>query len=58
MFCLYFLQSGLGILGLIQGLVEAFDRCFENVCELDLILHGVKVHCVLAWGDGIGESHG
>ncbi|KAG0228535.1 hypothetical protein BGW41_003395 [Actinomortierella wolfii] len=29
-------ESELGILDLIQVFVEALDRCFENVCELDL----------------------
>lgn len=32
-------ESELGILDLIQVLVESLDRCFENVCELDLIFH-------------------
>lgn len=32
-------ESELGILDLIQVIVEALDRCFENVCELDLIFH-------------------
>ena len=27
--------------------VEALDKCFENVCELDLIFHSDKVHYVL-----------
>ena len=31
------LESDLGILDLIQVFVEALDKCFENVCELDLI---------------------
>jgi len=35
-------ESDLGILDLIQVLVEALDRCFENVCELDLIFHSDK----------------
>lgn len=25
--------------------VEALDKCFENVCELDLIFHSDKVCC-------------
>jgi AP-3 complex subunit sigma len=37
----------LGILDLIQVFVEALDKCFENVCELDLIFHSDKVHFVL-----------
>jgi len=27
--------------------VETLDKCFENVCELDLIFHSDKVHYVL-----------
>jgi len=40
-------ESDLGILDLIQVFVEALDKCFENVCELDLIFHSEKVHYVL-----------
>jgi len=40
-------ESDLGILDLIQVFVEALDKCFENVCELDLIFHSDKVHHVL-----------
>ena len=40
-------ESDLGILDLIQVFVEALDKCFENVCELDLIFHSDKVHYVL-----------
>lgn len=36
-------ESELGILDLIQVFVEALDKCFENVCELDLIFHADKV---------------
>ena len=32
-------ESELGMLDLIQVFVETLDRCFENVCELDLIFH-------------------
>ncbi|XP_048146443.1 AP-3 complex subunit sigma-1 isoform X3 [Corvus hawaiiensis] len=28
--------------------VETLDKCFENVCELDLIFHVDKVHNILA----------
>ena len=31
----------------IQVFVETLDRCFENVCELDLIFHVDKVHYIL-----------
>ncbi|CAG8480152.1 4761_t:CDS:10 [Paraglomus brasilianum] len=36
-------ESELGILDLIQVFVEGLDRCFENVCELDLIFHFEEV---------------
>ena len=37
----------MGILDLIQVFVETLDKCFENVCELDLIFHMDKVHFIL-----------
>lgn len=40
-------ESELGILDLIQVFVEVLDKCFENVCELDLIFHLDKVHYIL-----------
>ncbi|GAX17108.1 AP-3 complex subunit sigma [Fistulifera solaris] len=40
-------ESDLGILDLIQVFVESLDRCFESVCELDLIFHSDRVHYVL-----------
>eukprot|EP00127_Corallochytrium_limacisporum_P004507 Clim_evm7s166 gene=Clim_evmTU7s166 len=40
-------ESELGILDLIQVFVEALDRAFENVCELDLIFHVDKVMYIL-----------
>eukprot|EP00461_Guttulinopsis_vulgaris_P002133 UN02134 len=40
-------ESELGVLDLIQVFVEALDKCFENVCELDLIFHIDKVHHIL-----------
>ncbi len=40
-------ESELGILDLIQVFVEALDKCFENVCELDVIFHSDKVHYIL-----------
>lgn len=40
-------ESELGILDLIQVIVEALDRCFENVCELDLIFHFDEVHAIV-----------
>eukprot|EP00008_Paramoeba_atlantica_P003835 CAMPEP_0201488150 /NCGR_PEP_ID=MMETSP0151_2-20130828/17295_1 /ASSEMBLY_ACC=CAM_ASM_000257 /TAXON_ID=200890 /ORGANISM="Paramoeba atlantica, Strain 621/1 / CCAP 1560/9" /LENGTH=171 /DNA_ID=CAMNT_0047873383 /DNA_START=56 /DNA_END=571 /DNA_ORIENTATION=- len=40
-------ESELGILDLIQVFVETLDKCFENVCELDLIFHVPKIHYIL-----------
>jgi AP-3 complex subunit sigma len=40
-------ESELGILDLVQVFVESLDKCFENVCELDLIFHSDKVHYIL-----------
>eukprot|EP00759_Apiculatamorpha_spiralis_P050327 PhF_6_TR4601/c1_g1_i1/m.6458/K12399/AP3S; AP-3 complex subunit sigma len=40
-------ESELAILDLIQVFVEILDKCFENVCELDLVFHSEKVHCIL-----------
>lgn len=40
-------ESELGILDLIQVFVESLDRCFENVCELDLIFAFHDVHALL-----------
>ncbi|NXJ37944.1 AP3S2 protein, partial [Ciconia maguari] len=42
-FCVDSSESELGILDLIQVFVETLDKCFENVCELDLIFHMDKV---------------
>lgn len=39
-------ESELGILDLIQVFVETLDKCFENVCELDLIFNSDKVHYI------------
>uniref|UniRef100_UPI00398F58EC AP-3 complex subunit sigma-2 isoform X2 n=1 Tax=Pristiophorus japonicus TaxID=55135 RepID=UPI00398F58EC len=47
LFCVDSSESELGILDLIQVFVETLDKCFENVCELDLIFHVDKVHCIL-----------
>ena len=40
-------ESELGILDLIQVFVETLDKCFENVCELDLIFNSDKVHYIV-----------
>ena len=31
----------------LQVFVETLDKCFENVCELDLIFHSDKVHYIV-----------
>ncbi|CAL1292008.1 unnamed protein product [Larinioides sclopetarius] len=46
-FCVDSSESELAILDLIQVFVEILDKCFRNVCELDLIFHVDKVHYVL-----------
>jgi len=46
-FCVDSSESELGILDLIQVFVETLDKCFENVCELDLIFHFDKVQYIL-----------
>ena len=40
-------ESDLGILDLIQVFVETLDKCFERMCELDLIFHSDKVNYIL-----------
>ncbi|XP_064388544.1 AP-3 complex subunit sigma-1-like [Halichondria panicea] len=47
-FCVDSCESELGVLDLIQVFVETLDRCFENVCELDLIFHMDKVHNIMS----------
>jgi len=59
-FCVDSSESELGILDLIQVFVETLDRCFENVCELDLIFHVEKVHFILnelVMGGMVLETH-
>lgn len=41
-------ESELGILDLIQVFVEALDRIFNNVCELDLVFGFDEVNYTLA----------
>jgi AP-3 complex subunit sigma len=41
-------ESPLALLDLIQVFVEALDRIFENVCELDLIFNFETLHATLA----------
>ena len=40
-------ESELGILDLIQVMVETLDRHFRNVCELDIIFNCERVHWIL-----------
>lgn len=40
-------ESDLGILDLIQVFVECLDRCFSNVCELDLVFGWQVLQTVL-----------
>eukprot|EP01132_Coremiostelium_polycephalum_P009264 gene9264-11356_t len=46
-FCVDSAESELSIIDLIQSFVESLDKCFESVCELDLIFHIDKVHYIL-----------
>ncbi|KAB8345886.1 hypothetical protein FH972_022941 [Carpinus fangiana] len=41
-------ESPLALLDLIQVFVEALDRLFEDVCELDLIFNFETLHAALA----------
>jgi AP-3 complex subunit sigma len=41
-------ESPLALLDLIQVFVEALDRLFENVCELDLIFNFETLHAALS----------
>eukprot|EP00897_Mesotaenium_endlicherianum_P000178 jgi/Mesen1/10160/ME000076S09672 len=40
-------ESELAVLDLIQVFVETLDKCFENVCELDLVFNTPKVNLIL-----------
>ncbi|KAH8091179.1 clathrin/adaptor complex [Aureococcus anophagefferens] len=31
----------------LEGAIPQLDKCFENVCELDLIFHSDRVHYIL-----------
>lgn len=41
-------ESPLALIDLIQVFVEALDRLFENVCELDLIFGYETMHATLS----------
>ncbi|KAG0460217.1 hypothetical protein HPP92_023345 [Vanilla planifolia] len=40
-------ENELAMLDLIQVFVETLERCFKNVCELDLVFNFVKLHTIL-----------
>jgi AP-3 complex subunit sigma len=40
-------ENELAMLDLIQVLVETLDKCFSNVCELDIVFNYSKMHAVL-----------
>eukprot|EP00004_Rigifila_ramosa_P014948 TRINITY_DN3443_c0_g1_i1.p1 TRINITY_DN3443_c0_g1~~TRINITY_DN3443_c0_g1_i1.p1 ORF type:complete len:153 (+),score=37.85 TRINITY_DN3443_c0_g1_i1:29-460(+) len=40
-------ENELGVLEFIHAYVETLDQYFENVCELDIVLHLDKAHIIL-----------
>ncbi|ONK76081.1 uncharacterized protein A4U43_C03F23680 [Asparagus officinalis] len=40
-------ENELAMLDLIQVFVETLDRCFKNVCELDVVYNFNKMHAIL-----------
>ncbi|KAF5752977.1 Clathrin adaptor complex small chain family protein [Tripterygium wilfordii] len=40
-------ENELAMLDLIQVFVETLDKCFKNVCELDIVFNYTKLHTVL-----------
>ncbi|XP_027112257.1 AP-3 complex subunit sigma [Coffea eugenioides] len=40
-------ENELAMLDLMQVFVETLDKCFHNVCELDIIFNFNKVHSIL-----------
>ncbi|CAK9324005.1 unnamed protein product [Citrullus colocynthis] len=40
-------ENELAMLDLIQVFVETLDKCFRNVCELDLVFNYSKMHTIL-----------
>ncbi|KAG6603975.1 AP-3 complex subunit sigma, partial [Cucurbita argyrosperma subsp. argyrosperma] len=40
-------ENELAMLDLIQVFVETLDKCFKNVCELDLVFNYTKMHSIL-----------
>ncbi|XP_021907981.1 AP-3 complex subunit sigma [Carica papaya] len=40
-------ENELAMLDLIQVFVETLDKCFKNVCELDIVFNYSKMHTIL-----------
>ncbi|KAK9285068.1 hypothetical protein L1049_024253 [Liquidambar formosana] len=40
-------ENELAMLDLIQVFVETMDKCFKNVCELDIVFNYSKMHTIL-----------
>ncbi|POO02532.1 AP-3 complex subunit sigma [Trema orientale] len=40
-------ENELAMLDLIQVFVETLDKCFRNVCELDIVFNYSKMHAIL-----------
>ncbi|KAL2966578.1 hypothetical protein AAZX31_16G125400 [Glycine max] len=40
-------ENELAMLDLIQVFVETLDKCFRNVCELDIVFNYSKMHTIL-----------
>lgn len=40
-------ESELGILDLIQNIVEVMDKMFENACELDILYYPDKMNALI-----------
>ncbi|CAN6477534.1 unnamed protein product [Victoria cruziana] len=40
-------ENELAMLDLIQVFVETLDKCFKNVCELDILFNFKKLHAIL-----------
>lgn len=36
-------ESELAIIDVIQTFVETLDKCFKNICELDIVFHSEQV---------------
>lgn len=40
-------ESELGVLDLIQNIVDIMDKIFENACELDVLYHPDKMNALI-----------